>query len=218
MSGTKTKRIRILLVDDHPVVREGLRRIISTFDEIEITGEARSGREAISRTQELKPDVVVMDISMPEMTGIEAISILTRDAPEVKVLALSMHDNRAYVQQALAAGARGYLLKDSSPNDLVQAISNVFEGALPISPQAANVLVEDPRKRAKPGLTPREIDVLRFVARGFTNKEIGIQLGLGVRTVETHRENLMRKTGLPTVAELTRYAVTNGYVQLNSAG
>jgi DNA-binding NarL/FixJ family response regulator len=215
MTDPRSKRIRIMLVDDHPVVRQGLRKILSTFEQIAIEGEACSGREAIEMARDIKPDVVVMDISMPEMSGIEATSILRREVPDVKVLALSMHENAAYVKQALRAGARGYILKDSAPKDLVEAISNVNSGAVPMSPQAANVLVA-PTEDRQP-LTPREIQVLQLIARGLTNKEIGAELGLGVRTVETHRENLIRKTGLPTVPELTRYAVLNGYVELHSA-
>lgn len=215
MNDPRSRRIRILLVDDHPVVRQGLRKILSTFEEIAIEGEAASGREAIEMAREIRPDVVVMDISMPEMSGIEATSILRREIPEVKVLALSMHENASYVKQALRAGARGYILKDSAPKDLVDAISNVNSGTMPMSPQAANALVAPAEDRQ--ALTPREIQVLQLIARGLTNKEIGNELGLGVRTVETHRENLIRKTGLPTVPELTRFAILNGYVELHSA-
>lgn len=218
MSDLKSKSIRIILVDDHPVVRQGLRKILSTFAEISVEGEASSGREAIEVARVLKPDVVVMDISMPEMSGIEATAILRRELPEIKVLALSMHENVSYIKQALRAGARGYILKDSAPKELVEAIANVHSGTLPISPQAANVLVGNVAEGSnRMELTPRETEVLSYIARGLTNKEISAQLGLGVRTVETHRENLIRKTGLATVAELTRYAVAQGYVELHPA-
>ncbi|HUS34119.1 MAG TPA: response regulator transcription factor [Verrucomicrobiae bacterium] len=213
MNEPRSKRIRIILVDDHPVVRQGLRKILSTFEQIAVEGEAGSGREAIELARELRPDVVVMDISMPQMSGIEATSILRRDLPEIKVLALSMHEDPSYVKQALRAGARGYMLKDSPPKDLVDAIANVNFGTVPMSPQAANNLSTPNEERKQ--LTPREIQVLCLIARGLTNKEIGNELGLGVRTIETHRENLIHKTGLPTVPELTRYAVLNGYVELN---
>jgi DNA-binding NarL/FixJ family response regulator len=215
MNEPRSKRIRIILVDDHPVVRQGLRKILSTFEEIAIEGEAGSGREAIELARTMKPDVVVMDISMPEMSGIEATSILRRDFPEVKVLALSMHEDPSYVKQALRAGARGYMLKDAPPKDLVDAIANVNTGTVPMSPQAANNLTTQSEDRKQ--LTPREVQVLCLIARGLTNKEIGNELGLGVRTIETHRENLIHKTGLPTVPELTRYAVLNGYIELNPA-
>jgi two-component system, NarL family, nitrate/nitrite response regulator NarL len=218
MPNSKRQRIRIILVDDHPVVRQGLIAILSTFEEISVEGEASSGQEAIAVARELKPDVIVMDISMPSMGGIEATAALQRELPESKVLALSMHDNRSYVTQALRAGARGYILKDSAPEALVRAISDVHNGSLPISPQAATAFMGSPFKnRGEPELTPREIDVLRFIAQGLTNKEISVQLNLGVRTVETHRENLIRKTGRATVAELTRYAVMHGHVALNSS-
>jgi two-component system nitrate/nitrite response regulator NarL len=212
------KTIRIILVDDHPVVREGLRGILASFEQIEVVGEASSGRQAIDVARDLKPDVVVMDISMPEMSGIDAIGVLRRELPEVKALALSMHDNAAYIKQALRAGARGYVLKDSAPKQLVEAISNVDAGTTPISPQAANALVAQADSgRRQPPLSVREMEVLRLIAQGLTNKEIGAELGLGVRTIETHRENLIRKTGLATVAELTRYAVAQGFVELNPA-
>jgi two-component system nitrate/nitrite response regulator NarL len=212
------KTIRIILVDDHPVVREGLRGILASFEQIEVVGEASSGRQAIDVARDLKPDVVVMDISMPEMSGIDAIGVLRRELPEVKALALSMHDNAAYIKQALRAGARGYVLKDSAPKQLVEAISNVDAGTTPISPQAANALVAQADSgRRQPPLSVREMEVLRLIAQGMTNKEIGAELGLGVRTIETHRENLIRKTGLATVAELTRYAVAQGFVELNPA-
>jgi DNA-binding NarL/FixJ family response regulator len=217
MPRPKRRRIRILLVDDHPVVREGLRSILASFDEIVIAGEASSGQEAIDASRELTPDVVVMDISMPNIGGIEATARLGREMPECKVLALSMHDNRSYITEALRAGARGYLLKDTAPTELVSAISEVFEGRLSMSPHAANALLaEGFNRRRSEALTPREVEVLRFIARGLTNKEIGVQLDLSVRTIETHRENLIRKTGRATVAELTRYAVLQGYVDLHS--
>ena len=215
MTEPRSKRIRIILVDDHPVVRQGLRKILSTFEQIAVEGEAGSGREAIELARELRPDVVVMDISMPQMSGIEATSILRRDLPEIKVLALSMHEDPSYVKQALRAGARGYMLKDSPPKDLVDAIANVNAGTVPMSPQAATKLATPAEDRKQ--LTPREVQVLCLIARGLTNKEIGAELGLGVRTIETHRENLIHKTGLPTVPELTRYAVLNGYVDLQPA-
>jgi two-component system NarL family response regulator len=198
-------------------VREGLRRILGSFEQIEILGEASGGREAIAVAHALKPDVVVMDITMPEMGGIEATGVITRELPTTKVLALSMHDNRNYVTQALRMGARGYILKDSAPAELVNAITEVFEGSHPMSHQAAEAVITSRFSQAGGAdLSPREIEVLRFIARGLTNKEIGEALGLSVRTVESHREKLIRKLKLPTVAELTRYAVTHGFVEGNA--
>jgi two-component system nitrate/nitrite response regulator NarL len=211
---TKIPKIRVLLVDDHPVVRQGLRSILSSFDQLAIVGEASGGAEAIAISRELKPDVIVMDISMPDVTGIEATATLTRDLPSCKVLALTMHDNPTYVTQILRAGARGYILKHTPPKDLVQAIYDVFEGANPVSPRAADILLNRAfPSRAPDNLSEREIQVLSYIARGFTNKDIGVALNLGVRTVETYRQNLIRKTGRATVAELTRYAMTHGLTE-----
>jgi two-component system NarL family response regulator len=213
----RSKRIRVVLADDHPIVREGLRSILSGYEQIDIAGEAGSGREAIEVSKKLKPDVVLMDIAMADIGGIEATAILGRDLPDCKVLALSMHENSSYVRQALNAGARGYMLKDSGPDQLAHAIGEVMRGEIAISPQAANSFIGNAfHRRGEPTLTGREIDVLRFIARGLTNKEISVQLDLSVRTVESHRENLIRKTGRSTVAELTRYAVTQGYGEPDS--
>jgi two-component system nitrate/nitrite response regulator NarL len=213
---TKAPKIRVLLVDDHPVVREGLRSILSSFEQLAIVGEAASGAQALVVSRELNPDVIVMDISMPDMSGIEATAALSREMPACKVLALTMHDNPSYVTQILRAGARGYILKHTPPKELVEAICEVFEGANPVSPRAADILLNKAFPgRAPHALSPREIQVLSFIARGFTNKDIGLHLKLSVRTVETYRENLIRKTGRSTVAELTRYAMTQGLAEVS---
>jgi len=217
MTIEQTRPIRILVVDDHPVVREGLRSILGSFEQISIAGEASSGREAIDASRELKPDVVLMDITMPDMNGIEATAELSRHSPECKVLALSMHDNRTYAAQALKAGARGYLLKDTPPAELAQAIADVFAGEASVSRQLAHDLLAHSLRRDATILTQREVDVLRLIARGLTNKQMSVELNLSVRTVETHRENLIRKTGRSTVAELTRYAVHEGFVNLRGS-
>jgi len=217
MADGARRPIRLVLVDDHPVIRQGLIAILGAFDEVSVAGEASSGRDAVQVCAQLRPDVVLMDISMPDGNGIEAIAELRRAAPDCKALALSMHDNHSYVKQALRAGAHGYMLKDSSPRELVRAICGVHRGETFLSPQAAQTLTNNVfQRRGEATLTPREIEVLRFIARGLTNKEIGARLHLSVRTIESHRENLIRKSGRSTVAELTRYAVSLGYVELGA--
>jgi len=211
---------RVLLADDHQIVREGLRSTLQAYDSIQVVGEAANGREAIRKARELKPDVVLMDINMPEMDGMEATAQIRRLLPATRVIALTVHDSAEYVLEILRIGAQAYVLKDTSPDELVRAIEAVVRGNAFFSPPAASVMLEEimqgPRKKAPaadlPRLSSRESEVLRLITRGLTTKDIARELNLGPRTVETFRARLMRKCGVRNVAELTRCALLNSLV------
>src|ERR1019366_7806212 len=205
------KRIRILLADDHAVVRHGFKMILSAQTDMEIVGEAGNGREAVDLAAELRPDVVVMDVAMPELNGIEATRRLTAANPHIRVIALSMHKDSVYVREILRAGARGYLLKDSGPADLVAAVRAIASGEGYLSPAVS----DDYRKHVTNPidlLSSREREVLQMLAEGKTNKEIAVVLNLSVYTVDAHRGRIMEKLNLHSINELVRFAVRNGLV------
>jgi DNA-binding NarL/FixJ family response regulator len=212
------KKLRILLADDHTLVRQGLRRILEEKPEWEVVGEARDGREAVLRTLELKPDLVIMDIAMPQLNGTEATRQISRKAPDVQVLVLSMHMDETYVLQTLRAGARGYLLKDSVDADLLRAVTAVSEGKSFFSPSVAKMMLDDYiRHLEQQGVTDRfdllsdrEREVFQLIAEGNSNKEIANLLSLSVSTVETHRARIMEKLDLHNTAEIILYAVRKG--------
>jgi DNA-binding NarL/FixJ family response regulator len=207
------KRIRILLADDHAVVRQGFRMILAAHPDMEIVGEAGNGREAVELAERLKPEVVVMDVSMPELNGIEATRRLAASLPHTRVLALSMHKDSVYVREILRAGARGYLLKDSVADDLVSAVRAVASGEGYLSPQVSNAVLDDYRRHVTNPidlLTSREREVLQMLAEGKTNKEIAGVLNLSAYTVEAHRGRVMEKLNVHTIADLVRFAVRNG--------
>jgi RNA polymerase sigma factor (sigma-70 family) len=209
------KRIRILLADDHGVVRQGFKMILGAQADMEIVGEAANGREAVEQAERLKPDIVVMDVAMPELNGIEATRRLAESAPHVRVLALSMHKDSVYVRETLRAGARGYLLKDSGANDLVAAVRAVANGEGYLSPAVSNAVLDDYRRHVTNAidlLTSREREVLQMLAEGKTNKEIAATLNLSVYTVDAHRGRIMEKLNLHSINELVRFAVRNGMV------
>jgi DNA-binding NarL/FixJ family response regulator len=214
MAGERTG-IRVVIADDHAIVREGIRQVLDGSEGIQVVGEASDGVEAFSRAQELVPDVVVLDVSMPGESGLDVAKRLKRALPATRVLMLSVYDNTEYVLEAVRAGADGYLLKDSSPSELRGAIRRVVAGESAFSAAAARqlstALREEEAKREKAervaSLTPRELDVLRHVVAGRTNKETATLLGISHRTVETHRENILKKLGVRSVAELTRLAI-----------
>jgi DNA-binding NarL/FixJ family response regulator len=214
-------KIRILLVDDHTVVRPGLRRILESDDEIEIVGEAGDGRSAVEMATKLHPHVVVMDIAMPELNGIEATRQITKRNEGVKVLILTMHSDDVYVRQSLKAGARGYLLKDSEDMDLLKAIKAINRGGSFFSPAVSKVLLQgylgDGGGREVEDnlalLTDREREVLQLIAEGKTNKEVAVSLSVSVNTVETHRKHIMEKLDLHNTAELVRFAVRKKIVE-----
>ncbi|WP_321471781.1 response regulator transcription factor [uncultured Paludibaculum sp.] len=212
--------IRVLLADDHKLMRSGLRLLVEQQPEFRVVGEAGDGRQAVALAMELKPDIAVLDIGMPELNGIEAARQITEQLPETAVVILSMHSDESYVLRALKAGARGYLLKDSAEADLAQAILAVREGKSFFSPAVSQVLLEDYlRKLRKTGaedsyelLSPREREILQLVAEGKSSKEVANLLNLSVYTVETHRANLMRKLNLKSMPELILYAVRKGVI------
>jgi len=212
---TAEPNIRILVADDHAVVREGIRHVLATQHGFDIAGEAASGVEAVKLAGECDPDVVVLDVSMPNGTGLEVIGDVRRAAPQARVLILSVHDEAEYVLQAVRAGAHGYLRKDSSPAELRDAVRAVDRGETVFSPamtvRLADALRGESGRLARESklalLTARERDVLEGIANGETNKEIAARYGISPRTVETHRESLMRKLEIHSVAGLTRFAV-----------
>ncbi len=207
--------IRILIADDHGIVRQGLRSVLSRDPYFEVVGEAASGLETIALAEKLAPNVIIIDIAMPELNGIEAASRIYKDHPEIKVIVLSMHSDETYVLRALNAGAKGYLLKDSAEVDLVRAVHSVYRGKPFFSPEIAQVLLEDymrtlQQKKLQDSyelLTDREKEVLRLLANGKSNKEAATSLELSVNTVETHRTSLMKKLNLHNTAEIVLYAV-----------
>ena len=210
-----SKRIRILLADDHSVVRQGFKMILGAQADMEIVGEAGNGREAVELAAELKPDVVVMDVAMPELNGIEATRRLAETVPHARVVALSMHKDSVYVREILRAGARAYLLKDSVAGDLVSAVRAVARGEGYLSPAVSNAVLDDYRRHVTNPidlLTSREREVLQMLAEGKTNKEIATVLNLSVYTVDAHRGRIMEKLNLHSINELVRFALRNGLI------
>jgi DNA-binding NarL/FixJ family response regulator len=210
-----SKKIRILLADDHAVVRQGFRMILGAQPDMEIVGEAGNGREAVEMSQLLQPDVVVMDVAMPELNGIEATRRMADAAPHARVLALSMHKDSVYVREILRAGARGYLLKDSIDVDLLAAVRAVAKGEGFLSPAVSDSVLDDYRKHVTDPLdllSSREREVLQLIAEGKTNKEIATLLSLSVYTVDAHRGRIMEKLNLHSTGELVRFAVRKGLV------
>ena len=209
--------IRVLIVDDHAVVRAGLRKVLESEPDIEVVGEAGDAQNAVFQTRTTKPDVILMDVVMPGKTGIEAIPEVLHDAPEVKVLILSMQDDPRYVREAFEAGAVGYVLKEAADTELVAAVREVAAGGRYVHPTLGARLVtadaEEQKRAAEDPLSDRESAVLRLLALGHTNQEIASQLYISVRTAETHRAHIMQKLRITTRAELVRYALTQGLLE-----
>ncbi|MFZ1920846.1 MAG: response regulator transcription factor [Xanthobacteraceae bacterium] len=215
-------KTRIVLADDHPIVLDGLRNLIRAEDDFELVGEAASGLAALKVIRDKRPDVAVLDISMPELNGIVLSRRLTAEIPQVRVLTLTLHEDRAYLNQALEAGVRGYVLKRSAVENLVQAIRAVMVGGIYIDP-SISARTQDgkrvgskaaPHSGAAPALTEREAAVLKMAALGLTNKEIASRLDVGVKSVETYKARGLEKLGLKTRAELVRYASAQGWLEL----
>ncbi len=216
--------IRLLVVDDHALFRQGLRSLLNMQPDLDVVGEATGGREAISRTDELRPDVVIMDLAMPDLNGMEATRLIKEAHPEVEVLALSVHGTDDYVLRALESGASGYVLKEAEANELASAVRAVHGGGAFVCPALARRLIDQHVIGRNPsgsrsgtnGLTPRELQILKLLGNGLTNEEMAGELGLSVNTVQTHRAHVMSKLGLHNRAQLVRYAAQAGLLDVAS--
>jgi DNA-binding NarL/FixJ family response regulator len=218
-------KIRVLLADDHTVVRQGLRALLATEGDIEVVGEADNGRQAIQLARNLGPDVVVMDIAMPVLNGLEATRQITRAVPSVRVLVLSSYSDDEYVQQVTEAGAAGYLVKQTAGAELLKAIREAHRGNAYFSPLIAKRLRDQCRHAMEGGqslrkrtdyLTTREAEVLQLIAEGRANKQIAAELCISIKTVEKHRQQVMNKLGIHDVAGLTRHAIAKGIIESHS--
>ncbi len=213
--------IRILVVDDHALVREGIKSLLQALPQITVIGEAEDGLDAITRARELRPDLVLMDIGMPRMTGVEATRHIRQEMPGVQVVALTIHESEEYLFQMLRAGAAGYVLKKSHPSEMLAAIEAAMRQETYLTPSIAKGLVTDYLRRVGEGeeettyreLTDREREVLKLIAEGYTNPEIGKLLHISVKTVQAHRSNIMEKLDLHRPAALVRYAIRKGLVE-----
>jgi DNA-binding NarL/FixJ family response regulator len=215
------EKIRILLADDHTILRDGIRALLADEPNMVLVGEAEDGRRAVKMACELKPDIVVMDIAMPQLNGLEATRQIKRHLPETNVLILSMHDNEEYIRQVLAAGAMGYILKDAAARELIQAIKTVHRGEAVLSTAITRLVIEDylrwgdiqPEDETN-SLTPREREVLQLIAEGYTNKQIADILTISIKTVQVHRANLMGKLDLHDRGELIKYAIQKKIIDI----
>lgn len=213
--------IRILIVDDHEVLRAGLRLLLETVADFEVIGEAANGEDGVQAALSLKPDVVIMDVTMPHMNGVEATQLIKEKLPDIAVLALTIHEGQEYFFQMLQAGASGYVPKRAAADVLIQAIQHVAQGNVFIEPKIAKLLVSDYLQRREDGTEPtvmdglseREQEVLTLIAEDATNHEIANSLNISVKTVERHRENIMRKLNLHTRTELVKYALRKGLIK-----
>lgn len=215
--------LRIFLADDHPVVREGLKALVSAQPDMEVVGDVADGSAAVEQAEACRPDVIIMDISLPEINGILATAQLQRICPQARILALSVHEDASYVREILAAGASGYVLKRSAAAALLQAIRAVAAGGIYLDPSVAGAVVSrfvrqrmTSNEASADVLSEREKEVVRLVALGHTNKEIATRLSIGVKTVETYKARAMEKLGLQSRAALVRYAVSRGWLQPSS--
>jgi DNA-binding NarL/FixJ family response regulator len=218
------KKITVLLCDDHTMVRSGLRLLLEAGEDIEVVGEVENGRQVVPETKRLLPDVVLLDLSMPVLNGVEAARQIAKEAPSAKVLILSAYSDEQHVQHAVEAGVVGYLMKETAGNDLLQAVRDVARGNAFFSPPVARRLLKRSREMFLNGgpvrtkattLTSRQTEILQLIAEGYANKQIGGLLSLSIKTVEKHRQELMNKLNIHNIATLTRYAVSMGIVESN---
>ncbi|MEI8122135.1 MAG: response regulator transcription factor [bacterium] len=214
--------IRIALCDDHQIIREGLRSLLEKQSDMTVVGEGTNGLEAINIAREKKPDIIVLDIAMPELNGIAAARRITVDFPSIKILALSMHSDHHFVTEMLEAGASGYMLKDSAFSELTNAIRTIMKGGLFISPRLASSVLESftgkgktaAKNHRKIDLSERESEILQMISEGKSSKLISSGLGISIKTVETHRQHIMQKLGVHNVAALTKFAIREGLTSL----
>lgn len=205
--------IKVLIVDNHPLVLDGLKAILETYDHIEVVGAAPSARIALDLAKVTPPDVVLIDINMPELNGLDAIELFKEQTPSTRLLMLSMHDSREYISTSVMYGASGYILKDVSTEEILTAIETVAAGGTFFSSGVSDVLLERGSHAQKgKALTTREQDILLLIAAGKSNKDVAARLDISARTVETHRKNIKKKLGIATTAGLTRYAIANGLI------
>ncbi|MGR3292558.1 MAG: response regulator [Candidatus Scalindua sp.] len=215
------KMIKVILADDHMIVRDGLRSLLERQPDIEVVAEADNGRTALKHVKKLSPDVVIMDIGMRELNGIDATRQIVKMSPGVKVLALSMYSDKRFIKGMLKAGASGYMLKDSAFKELIVAIRVIVEDKIYISPSVASIVMDDYLERSSEGdssirslLTSRELEVLQLLAEGKSTKQIASSLRLSTKTIESHRVRVMQKTGVNNIADLTKYAIREGIISL----
>jgi DNA-binding NarL/FixJ family response regulator len=211
----------IIVADDHQLMRQGLKELLENRTEFEVVGEAANGRQAVNLARELKPDIVILDIAMPELNGIDSARQIIADSPNIKVLALSRHSERRFVAEMLAAGASGYILKDSAIEELVEALNIVCAGKTYLSPEIVDIVVDDyvdrltkSRESKLARLTPREREILQLIAEGKSTKQIADALFVSVKTVATHRHQIMEKLNVRNIADLTKFAIREGLTNL----
>lgn len=216
-----SRKIRILLADDHTILRAGIRSLLEAEPDMQVIGESEDGHAAVRMACELEPDVVLMDIAMPLLNGLEATRQIRRLCPQARVLILTMHENEEYIRQVLAHGAMGYILKDAAASDLLSAIRSVHRGAAVLSPAVTRLVIEDYLRwgdlhegQIANGLSPREQEVLQLIAEGYTNKQIAEILCISIKTVQSHRANIMGKLDLHDRSELVKYAIRKKIIEI----
>lgn len=218
------KKIKLLVADDHKIFRQGIKKLLEEQNDLQIVGEAKDGREAVKKAQELKPDIILMDVAMADLNGLQATREIKKALPDTKVLMLTMHKNEEYVLQSFQAGASGYVLKEGAVEDLVAAIHSVDNDKSFLSPTISKTVIDAYVRKMETGkmetpfdlLTDREREVLQLIAEGYTNREVAKSLYISVKTVEAHRAHIMRKLNIHEVAKLVKYAIQKGLVDLTT--
>ena len=217
------KKVRLLIADDHKIFRQGIKKLLEEEPDLQVVGEAADGRDTVKKATELKPDIILMDIAMANLNGLEATKQIKKVLPESKIIMLTMHKNEEYVLQSFQAGASGYILKEGAVEELVSAIRSIHQDKSFLSPTVSKTLVDAYLRKMETGktetpfdlLTDREREVLQLIAEGFTNREVAKQLFISVKTVEAHRAHIMQKLNIHDIAKLVKYAIQKGLVDLN---